>query len=102
MAVEAAEREKARRITRLRLQIGELAGVVPEAMSFAFDIASAGTMAEGAVFEWDAVRVRCKCLSGCGEFEPDSFIFSCPVCGSLSTELLAGRELHLIDIEIEL
>ncbi len=101
MAIEAAERESAKRITRLHLQIGELAGVVPDAMAFAFDVASAGTIAEGAAFEWDSVKVRCRCANGCPDFEPDSMIFTCPQCGTISMDLLAGRELHLVDIEIE-
>ena len=101
MAIEAAERENATRITRLHLQIGELAGVVPEAMAFAFDVVSLGTIAEGAAFEWDSVPVRCRCANGCLEFEPDSYIYACPACGTVSSDLVAGRELHLIDIEIE-
>ncbi|MDR3690489.1 MAG: hydrogenase maturation nickel metallochaperone HypA [Fimbriimonas sp.] len=101
MAIEAAEQECATKIVRLHLLIGELAGVVPEAMAFAFDVASAGTMAEGATFEWDTVKVRCRCSNGCPDFEPDNYVYACPRCGALASELLAGRELQLVDIDIE-
>jgi Zn finger protein HypA/HybF involved in hydrogenase expression len=36
------------RVTRLNVELGENAGVAPEALSFAMDLARAGTIAEGA------------------------------------------------------
>ena len=102
MAEEAAARESARRILRLKLRVGALAGVVPEAMAFAFDVVSKGTLAEGGVFEWEEVAVLCRCRSGCPDFHPeDTAVFACPVCGTPSWEVLEGRELHLIEVEVE-
>lgn len=101
MACEAAEREGAKRILKLRLRVGRLAGVVPEAMAFAFDVVSKGTPAEGAEFAWDDVPVLCACAKGCPDFEPEGPVFACPTCGLVSTTLLQGRELNLVEIEVE-
>ena len=102
MAIEAAARENARRITRMKLRIGALAGVVPEAMAFAFDVVSHGTLAEGGEFAWEEVPVKCRCRNGCPDFDPeDAAIFACPLCGTASWEVLEGRELHLIEVEVE-
>lgn len=101
MAAEAAEKEGARRIVGLTLEVGEMAGVVPEAMDFAFEPAAKGTIAEGARFTWSVVPVRCRCAAGCPDFEPGAAVFRCPVCGRVSTEVLQGRNLDLVSIEVE-
>ena len=100
-AVHAAERASANRIVRIRLRVGAMAGVVPDAMDFAFEALSVGTMAEGAVLECETVPLRCRCVSGCPEFEPTGAVFECPVCGKFSSELLQGRELELAQVEVE-
>ncbi|HEY0867697.1 MAG TPA: hydrogenase maturation nickel metallochaperone HypA [Fimbriimonas sp.] len=100
MALEAAQREGATQVVRMKLRIGSLAGVVPDALAFAFDMVTRETAAEGAEFEWEEVPVRCRCRTGCADFEPDGPIFACPSCGLLSTEVLQGRELNLVEIEV--
>lgn len=101
MALEAAGREGASRITRMRLRVGAMAGVVPEALEFAFDVVTRETLAQGAAFEWEEVPVRCACANGCPDFEPEGPVFLCPGCGAISWSVLQGRELNLVDIEIE-
>lgn len=90
------------RVSRVVLRIGTLAGVEPEALRFAFDVVSRGTLAEGAVFEIEVVAVVVYCLSCQQEFagETDGFIFTCPTCGDLCGEILRGRELELSRIEM--
>ena len=53
LACEAALREGGDRIERLNLRIGQLSGVVREALEFSFALAAEGTACEGA-----AVRDR--------------------------------------------
>jgi hydrogenase nickel incorporation protein HypA/HybF len=91
-----------RRVTRVVLRIGALAGIDPEAMRFAFDVVSKGTVADGAEFEIEAVPVSVYCLSCEREFPGDArdFIFTCPDCGDLSGEVRRGRELELSRIEL--
>lgn len=102
LASEAAAREGAQRITRMKLRVGALAGVVPEAMAFAFEVVSEGTMAQGGIFEWEEVPVLCRCATGCPDFHPeDAAIFTCPGCGKPSWDVLQGRELNLVEIEVE-
>lgn len=102
MALEAAAAEGAARITKIKLRIGALAGVVPEAMAFAFDVVTKGTIAEGGEFAWEEVPVICRCGQGCPDFQPeDSAIFACPQCGQPSWQVLQGRELNLIEVEVE-
>jgi hydrogenase nickel incorporation protein HypA/HybF len=50
--VEAAEeRSEGRKILRLVMEIGRGSGVLPDAVRFAWDVATEGTLAEGATLE---------------------------------------------------
>jgi hydrogenase nickel incorporation protein HypA/HybF len=101
-ACDAAAREDSRRVTRLVARIGALSGVVKEALRFSFDLAAEGTACAGALLEIEEVCVSIMCphckrrrdLPGCWHFV-------CPVCGTPSPELVTGRELELVSIEIE-
>jgi hydrogenase nickel incorporation protein HypA/HybF len=48
LAEEAMERERGERILALRVEVGALSGVVPEALAAAFPVCAAGTRADGA------------------------------------------------------
>ncbi len=92
----------ARRVSRVVLRIGALAGVEIESLRFAFDVVSRGTVAEGADFEIEEVPVAVYC-HGCHEefaVESGGFIFTCPTCGDLCGEIRRGRELELSRIEL--
>jgi hydrogenase nickel incorporation protein HypA/HybF len=87
-------------IHRLTLRVGALAGVVPEALRFAFDVVCHGTMAEGASLEIEAVPAACWCATCQTEFECADFFNECPCCHNVSGELRRGRELEIADVEI--
>ncbi|MDR2673226.1 MAG: hydrogenase maturation nickel metallochaperone HypA [Coriobacteriales bacterium] len=101
-AVENSARvHGAAKVLVIRLTIGEMAEVVPEAMEFAFEALSPGTLSEGAELTMTTVRPRSRCAACDAEFEHDRYHWSCPNCDSLATELLAGKELYIESIEIE-
>ena len=94
---EAAERAGGVTAVRsVRLQVGELAGVVPDALSFCFELACAGTVLEGAELVTEPVPGRARCAP-CAHEWPVGMppLLSCPQCGAGSADLLAGRELQI-------
>jgi hydrogenase nickel incorporation protein HypA/HybF len=96
-----AQRHGAERVHRLRLRVGPLAGVVPEALEFAFDVVMRGTMVEGAALEVEYLPWRGRCPSCGTKFEPAGpGDFGCPSCGFEATEILGGRELELVSLEV--
>ena len=101
-ACEAAAEEDAARVTRLVARIGALSGVVEEALRFSFGLAAEGTACEGAALEIVNVPVSVHCPL-CDEARKlaDPWHFVCPTCGTPTPEVLAGRELELVSIEIE-
>jgi hydrogenase nickel incorporation protein HypA/HybF len=101
--VDSAAREAgAEKVTEIRLVIGEMREVLPDAMQFAFEALSTDTLCEGAELTMTLVTPSSRC-SQCGySFEHDRFHWSCPECGSLATELLGGKELYIDTIEVDL
>ncbi|MCM4080965.1 hydrogenase maturation nickel metallochaperone HypA/HybF [Paractinoplanes hotanensis] len=86
-----------RRVHRVTLRIGALTAVVPEAMSFSFDLATEGTVASGARLEMLAVPAAGQCRA-CGAAGPIDGLL-CP-CGSADVEVTAGRELQIVSMEV--
>jgi len=100
--VEMSAREfNAQKILEIRLVIGDMAEILVDAMDFAFEVLSPGTLAEGAKLTMTKVSPRSRCLACGREFTHDRYHFSCPDCDSLATELLNGRELYIESMEIE-
>ena len=100
IALQQADREKARQIHRLSMRIGPLSGVVPEALEFAFDVLTRGTIAEGATLEVERVPIVCFCGTCRHEFQPGDFFCECPQCHTPSIEVRRGRELELTSVEV--
>ena len=100
-AVPAAIQAGAKKILEIRLKIGELSGVFPEYIQEYFDIASAGTIAEGARLVVENIPPAIKCPD-CGyEGIIDRRKIKCPECGSLAFKLVAGREYYVDSLEVE-
>ncbi len=101
--VESAAKDAgASRVTEIDLLVGELAQVMDEAMTFAFEALSADTICAGATLRLKTVPPKSRCEEcGC-EFEHDVFHKRCPKCDSPSTTLIAGKELLIDKIEVDI
>ena len=98
--LEIARRNEASRIHRIRLRVGALSGVVPEALEFAFETLKRGTPAENGALEIERVPATFHC-DGCGkDFALHEIAFDCPECGGPLALASGGRELELADMEI--
>ncbi|MCQ4079343.1 hydrogenase maturation nickel metallochaperone HypA [Streptomyces sp. RB6PN25] len=96
---EAARAAGAAGVRQVRLQVGELAGVVPDALHFCFELACAGTLLEGAELVAEPVSARARC-DACGAewatgMPPQ---LCCPRCDAPAAGLLCGRELHIAGV----
>jgi len=100
LAVAEAKKAGGSRIHRLMMEVGPLSGVVPEALTFAFDILAKGTMAEGAALEIEPVPIVCYCAACGREFTPPDMLCECPDCGTPSLNVRRGREMQLRSLEV--
>ena len=100
MVAAVADKMGPARVARVRLQVGRLAGVVPHALRFCFETCARGTMLEGAALEIDEIDARGRCRRCGAEVAVASFLDVCS-CGSTELDLLAGQELRIRDVEVE-
>jgi hydrogenase nickel incorporation protein HypA/HybF len=96
-----AELAGARRVHKIRLRVGVLSGVVPDALRFAFDALTPDTLAEGAVLSIEEVPARFWCAACSREFVSVNLFSECPDCAKPSGEMRSGRELELSSMEVE-
>ena len=101
MALEQARKAGAIHVKSVRLRIGALSGVVPEALQFAFEALAPGTLAEGAELAIENVPARFWCGGCAREFQANDMFAECPNCHQPSGDLRAGRELELASLEID-
>jgi hydrogenase nickel incorporation protein HypA/HybF len=101
IVAEAARKQGFARVRVVRLQVGAMAHVEPEALRFCFDAVSRGTVAEGA--DLDIVRSPGEgwCLD-CGKIVPLAERFgACPECGRRHVQMTAGDELRIEELEVD-
>ncbi len=102
LAAEHARQHGGVRLNALHLKLGPLSGVVRDALLFSYDVACNGTTLEGSqlVIEDVPVIVHCQHCEAERELESIQHL-CCPVCGKLTPEVVQGRELELVAMEIE-
>jgi hydrogenase nickel incorporation protein HypA/HybF len=103
LEVACAEAERCGgRVTAVHLKLGLLAGVVKDALLSAYDLAREGTPLAGADLVVEEVPVTAYCPACAAARAPASFPeLCCPACGALMPEVIRGRELELVALEIE-
>jgi hydrogenase nickel incorporation protein HypA/HybF len=98
--VDAVERRAGQRpVARVRVRVGRLHHVHPEAFDQSFTVAAMGTLAEDAVAELVLLPVRARCGSCQAAWEGDDVPLACPTCSSVDIEVVGGDELVLESIE---
>jgi hydrogenase nickel incorporation protein HypA/HybF len=103
--IELAEEECERRgaqVTAVHLKLGELSGVVKEALLGSFELACEQTLLRNARLVIENIPVRIFCPQ-CHARRPirSLQLFCCAECGSASAEIVQGRELEVVALEIE-
>jgi hydrogenase nickel incorporation protein HypA/HybF len=89
------------RVLMIRLDVGALGHVEPEALRFCFDAVARGTIAEGARLEIAIIPGVGSCAA-CGESVPlDAHFAACPLCGNSDVRMTAGAEMRLAELEVE-
>lgn len=102
-----------RKVTAVEMKIGRLRQVVPDSLTFYFEIVSRDTFAEGAVLELDLIDGLLRCEACTTEWDPAPKpaeeeadilmppMFRCPVCEAGGAKVLHGEELEVDSIIVD-
>ena len=99
---QSAEQAGALKVLKVTLSIGEMTEAIEDSLRFAFEVLTENTLAEGAELVINMVKPKSECLVCGNVYEHDRFHMSCPACGGFATKLLAGRELQIDSIEVDM
>ncbi len=100
LACKHAREQGANRVTRLHVRLGTMS-VVLRSLYACFGPATRGTLCENATLEVDEVPLTVHCRQCNATKEPAGrFNFRCPDCGTPTHEVLTGREMQLIGIDL--
>jgi hydrogenase nickel incorporation protein HypA/HybF len=110
VAEATALKYKAKKITEVLLEIGQLTLIVPELLRRSFEMATKGSIAEGAKLIITMTPGKIKCRE-CNKVSEVSLtqeaqltglqLFQCAHCGSKNTEIIEGKKANVKNIKIQ-
>jgi hydrogenase nickel incorporation protein HypA/HybF len=97
---ESARREQFSKVLSVWLEVGELAGVEPEAMKFCFDAVMRGSVADSATLEIIAAPGAGWCMQCEKTVALAQLYGACPECGTHEVQVTGGTELRVRELEV--
>ena len=91
----------ARRVTRVKVTIGQLSDATAESIEFYFRSMAPGTLAESAALEFESAPGTAKCPACGREFEVAELYAACPACGQFPVAITGGNGVYLSSLEVE-
>ncbi|MRI83658.1 MAG: hydrogenase maturation nickel metallochaperone HypA [Nitratiruptor sp.] len=97
-----AKRHGAGKVQKVVVKVGILSGVEPHLLEMAFETFKEGTIAQEAQLHLivQPIEVHCHTCGATTTFPKASLFFECSQCGGSDLELIAGEELHLMELEL--
>ncbi len=90
------------RVLEVHVRVGVLSGVVPDALSYAYDVAAEGTPLADAALHVERSPVVIHCAECDGDAELlGTTDFRCPACGTPSGDVRGGRELEVLRLVLD-
>ncbi len=90
-----------RRVTAVVLEIGQLSGVEVEALRFAFDAVTRGSVAENAEMQVISLPGSGWCL-GCSRDVTVAQLYDpCPHCGGYQIHVTGGSDMRVKELAVE-
>ena len=102
MAAEEAARRGDAQVHAIHLKLGQLSGVVKDALLFSYEVACEGTPLEGSSLIIEEIPVVVYCPA-CRAETPLASLqrFCCSICDTLTSEIVRGKELEVVALEIQ-
>ena len=98
---EAAARQGIERVFAVRVRVGALSGIACDALRFSWDLAAAETVAAGSELKIEVVPLVVFCEQCRTEQAPSPGSgLLCPRCNTAARDIVRGRELELVAMEV--
>jgi len=101
IVTEYAVRENAKEVKEVEIEVGELSGVVYDALEFALQTAVKGTIMENSAVHINLIKGLARCTECSHEYETSSLFKPCPKCNACAPDIIKGKELRVKSIVIE-
>ena len=99
--VLSAVPEDSTRIRAVRIRVGDLSGVVPAALEFAYEVAVQGTRLADAVLLVERAPVVIRCPECGDQLLADVHSFVCPGCLRPCGQVVSGKEIEVLDVTLD-
>ncbi|MDD1791626.1 hydrogenase maturation nickel metallochaperone HypA [Enterovibrio makurazakiensis] len=96
-----AETHEFSRVSVLRLEIGQFAGVEVESLRFCFPVVAEGTLAQDAALEITHIPAVAWCDDCKWSVSLKERYSSCPDCGGKALTLSSGEEMRIANVEVD-
>ena len=93
-----AERAGDARVLRVRVEVGQLTAVMPDALRFAFDVCTEGTPLQGAELDIIDIPGQAACET-CGQRILMAEPYGLCACGGI-LQIVSGEELRVKEMEV--
>ena len=101
MAEQEAESRGGAQVLAVYLKLGDLSGVVKEALVSSYEMAVENTRLQGSRLVIESIPVTLNCRGCCKEQTlPSLQHFYCPECGAPASEVIHGKELEVVALEL--
>ena len=99
--LRALEPQPDAKVCAVRVKIGQLTDIVPDALSFGFSVITPDTRLADASLVIESVPIHARCRACSQTFAVENFRFVCPHCQSRTVDMTQGDELLVASVEIE-
>jgi hydrogenase nickel incorporation protein HypA/HybF len=97
---QSVPEELAPDILKIRIKVGQFAGIIPDSLDFCFNILVSETPMKNAKLCIEQLPLISECRECKYRFQVEEYNFHCPSCESANLELVSGKELEIVDIEV--
>jgi hydrogenase nickel incorporation protein HypA/HybF len=101
IACRTADQNDAHKIRSIEVEVGQLAGVLEDSLSFCFQAARNNTIAKDAKLEILTIPGKAHCISCDESFDTDTFFTLCPKCDGFAIEIIQGKDLKIKSINVD-
>lgn len=100
IAEKETKKANAKKVEKIELEIGTLAGIAFDSLEFVWPVAVKDTILEHAKREITIIQAKAKCNDCETIFNVNNFYDSCPVCSSNFKSIIQGKELRVKSLEV--